>query len=157
MSEEDPLPPGLARKVNPHLTKTMGIVVATREPCLGIIRDEAASGRVRGRRFVALPLPALVRWKPPSSWVLGVLLCPGDDARPVLEWVRAQGIQELERIRFYLHKGTAEASAMAPWTLAGFSYRARIVDSWESLHVRFGRQHAFWALRDHAPDTSWVS
>ncbi len=157
MPEDEPLPPGLAEKVNPHLEKTLGVIIAAQDPCLAMANDEAKGGRVPGRGFATFKLPSLAAWAPPKSWVLGVLICPGEDANPILEWVQTAKVKDVERIRFYLYPGVDESKAMRPWTRAGLPYRARVVQTWTQLHKAFGRQHAFWVLRDHEPNASYVA
>src|SRR5688572_7337759 len=97
--------------------KTSGFLLALRDPCIRLRDDELAAIR-KNRVLVGMDAAALARWTPPPSWMLAVLLCPGDDAGPVVDWVRKQRADP-DRVKFYVHKGTDPFQALAAWGAAG--------------------------------------
>lgn len=121
--------------VRAHWPKTTGFLLAFRQPCIAIRDQEiqAASGRV----LVAGGIEDLEEWRPPKSWILGVLICPGDDVGPVAQWIQARKA-DASRVWFYLQPDV-EVSVLEPWEQAG--HPADQYDSaadWKQLHKRFG-------------------
>ncbi|MCA1814536.1 MAG: hypothetical protein LC624_11400 [Halobacteriales archaeon] len=128
--------------VRAHHGASEGILVAGREPCITIAQDERRSVRGRSFRIVApeqLPLVGVG-----ASWIMAVLLCPGDDAAPVARWVRGGG-HDARRVLFYLHPDTDLRAALEPWARAGLVAGATwTVASWKQLHKHLG---AHWNVR----------
>lgn len=131
-----------------HWRQTTGFLLALRQPCLRIRDDELDAIR-KNRVLVALDPAGLEAWTPPASWLLAVLLCPGDDARPVVDWVRRCGADP-DRVKFYARKGVDAFQALASWDAAGLP--DPVVEegftTWRDLHKAFGRDLAIRILQD---------
>lgn len=150
MAPEPDLPPGLARKVAPHLHKTTGYVLALREPCLELQWRETVGGGVPGRAFHPLADVDLRRWTPTGSWLLAVILCPGDTLAAVAAWARRIPPDQRDRVRVYHHPRVAYAKAAEPWFRGGHAaLRRNRVNKWEDFHKLFGRHHAIQCYEDH--------
>lgn len=128
--------------------KTTGFLLALRDPCLRI-RDEELAAIRKNRVLVALDPTGLKGWVPPESWLLAVLVCPGDDVRPVVDWVREHGT-EPDRVKFYARRGTDLFDALGAWAEAGLP--DPVVEegfvTWRDLHRAFGRDLAIRILQD---------
>jgi len=115
--------------------QTRVFVVAAREPCITM---RTATVKPRGRDHQAVALDELAQVKPPERWVVAVLLCPGDDARDVVTWLkRHRG--DPHRVLFILHPSTDPVAALRPW------YDAKHPDpyfieasTWKELAAQFG-------------------
>jgi hypothetical protein len=118
------------------------------------IRDEEFRA-VTGRALVGRGISDLERWQPPMSWILGVIVCPGDSVGPVAAWARRHETDP-QRVWFYLHRDV-RPEVLAPWEDAGFGpAQVDFVSDWRSLHKLFGlalndRVYADWK---HAEDPS---
>ncbi len=113
----------------------VGYLVAKTPPCITIRDDEIQ--RIP-RRLVALEPHDLLHLDPAPSWIMGVILCPGDDTKAVTQF--ANRTRASQRIRFYVHPDTQVSEAFSAWTSAGHQ-RARSdqVNSWKELHPLFGK------------------
>ncbi len=121
--------------VRKHWRQTTGFLLASREPCLTIRGQELAS--VKGRSLSSRDQEDLAGWTPPTSWVLGVILCPGDRIEAVVAWIRKQRADP-SRVWFYLHPST-DAETLRPWLDAGFDTdQAATVSDWRELHKLYG-------------------
>lgn len=121
--------------VRKHWARTTGFVLASHGPCIEIRDQEIAS--VRGRALVGRDLRDLERWRSPSSWLLAVLVCPGEDLAPLAEWMRRER-PDPSRIWFFVH-ASATLAPLKPWTDAGLSlHQVDVVSSWQELHRLFG-------------------
>lgn len=128
--------------------KTKAYLLAFREPCIRIAADELDAIR-RNRVLVGLSAGALSRWRPEGSWMLAVILCPGDDVAPLTAWL-ARHEADPARVRFYAHPGTDVFAALEAWREAGLG-APRVdddVDAWPRLHKRFGNDLAVQILQD---------
>lgn len=116
-------------------TETRGFLLASTEPCLSIRDEELAA--VRDNR-VLVGVDDLADWEPPESWLLGVVLCPGDGVAPLVAWMSRRR-RDADRVRFYLHPETP-VEVLRPWAEAGLPVRRVQADiaSWQQLHKRFG-------------------
>ncbi|HLE48384.1 MAG TPA: hypothetical protein VI818_08815 [Candidatus Thermoplasmatota archaeon] len=136
--------------VRAHWRKTTGFLLASREPCLTIRDQELAS--VKGRSLSSRDPKDLAGWAPPKSWILGVIVCPGDRIDGVVAWVRGHRADP-NRVWFYLHP-TTPLETLRPWADAGFDTdQAATVSSWRELHKLYGlalndRVYGDW--NDHA-------
>ncbi|MCA1810638.1 MAG: hypothetical protein LC623_01340 [Halobacteriales archaeon] len=120
--------------VREHWPKTTGILLASQHPCIGIRDTEVRHIR---RLLLAAHPDDLGTLKPPPSWVMGVILCPGDSTEPLAAWARRHRADG-RRVWFYLHPD-AEAEALRPWRDAGFrTDQVDTVSSWQELHPLFG-------------------
>lgn len=130
--------PGWRDTVARHWRDTTAYLLALSEPCITIRDDELAAVR-ENRVLVGLDSKALSDWRPTDSWFMAVLLCPGDDLRPVIRWVEQQQL-DASRIHFYVHREEDVHGFMAPWHDAGLpttQVDAGIPD-WKALHRLFG-------------------
>lgn len=135
--------------VREHWRETTAFLLAESDPCIEI-RDaelEAIEGNrvLRGGSFADLEA-----WEPPASWMLAVLLCPGDSTQRLASWAAKHAI-EAERVHFYLHPDTSW-EALRGWHEAGLP-TDRVdddIDSWERLHRLFGLALSERIVRDHA-------
>lgn len=132
--------------VRTHWRRTTGFLLASREPCLGIRQAELRA--VRGRALASRDVNDLLDWKPPESWLLAVILCPGDAVQPVLDWVRKHKADP-SRVWFFVHRDT-DIVLLHPWADAGFpTDQVDVVSTWQALHKLFGlalndRVYADW-------------
>lgn len=104
--------------VRAHRLDTTAYLVATQPNCLAIRRIEGE--KVTGRRLrLASPdgLPPPDRL--PSSWVVAVLLCPGDTTDALAAWTRALPLVLRHRIWFYEAPSLDPAVAYRAWHDAG--------------------------------------
>lgn len=140
-----PLPPGYAEVVRAHHRKTTGYLLATQPGCRAIRTEEVR--RVR-RRLLSIETGELTGLAPTGSWLLAVLLCPGDDTRDVARWARRPPPPDRERIRFYYHPRVDLQRALGAWVEAGLgSPLAAEVRDFASSHKAFGK---------HLNDRVWL-
>lgn len=134
--------------VEANWRKTTGYVLALRGPCLKVRDDELAAIQ-RNRVLVGLSAKDLGAWTPPESWLLAVLLCPGDTVEAIVDWAK-RGSVESERVHFYAHKDTDPYAALAAWSDAGLPDPAVDdgITSWKSFHQKFGNDLAIRILED---------
>jgi hypothetical protein len=128
--------------------RTTGYLLSFREPCISIQASELEAIRAN-RVLVGLDAASLGSWHPQESWMLGVLLCHGDTAEPVVRWIRAHRAAP-ERVRFYAHARADPFAALAPWHEAGLPDPTvdTGITSWQVLHKRFGTDLSVRILKD---------
>lgn len=126
--------------------KTTGYLVAGRPPCIAIRDDEIHK---IDRRLLPLDPATLSDLEPTGSWLMGVILCPGDGTDHVAGF--AARTRSAHRLRFYAHPDTDLKDAFMGWKEAGFR-RARVdvVSSWKQLHPFFGRALNDQVYEDHS-------
>lgn len=125
-----------AAVVRANVERTRGFILAERHPCLAI-RDREVGSIQRDLRpaFTA----ALADLDPPDSWLLAVILCPGDDTSAVAAWARRLPARDLDRIRFYAHPDADLGQALAGWVEASLAPpRVDAAGDWKEFHRRFG-------------------
>ncbi len=129
--------PDWSQTVRENWTKTTAFLLASAQPCIAI-RDEEVRAIKANRVLVGLSASDLEAWHPPSSWMLAVLVCPGDTTLDVTAWVRSRKADP-RRVHFFLHPGT-KWGALDAWADAGFPIVSLDDDiaSWERLHKRLG-------------------
>lgn len=125
-----------------HHRDSDAILVAGREPCITLAHEER--NKVRERRFRVVRFDQVEGLAVRRSWIMAVLLCPGDHARAVARWVLA-GDHDPRRVAFYLHPTTDVRAALGPWHREGLHvHTIRKVTTWKALHKHFG---AHWNVR----------
>jgi hypothetical protein len=131
--------PDAAAIVRKHWREAELLVIAQRQPCIGIRRDELAK---IDRVVLAVGLQELRAWvkrsKPRKSWLVAVLLCRGDDTAELAAIVKDLGL-DATRFHFYLHKD-AKVGTLAGWADAGLSLDAvdEGITGWVMLHKILG-------------------
>ena len=118
---------------------TTAYLLSLQEPCITIQQDELRAIRTN-RVLVGLDARALKTWKPGKrSWFMAVLLCPGDDLRPLIDWVQRTGADP-GRIHFYVHRENDLPQFMQVWYEAGYPTEAADagVNDWKQFHRLFG-------------------
>lgn len=134
--------------VHQHWRDTPAFMLAMSPPCTRI-RDEELEAIGNNRALHSIEAADLASWTPPRSWLLAVLVCPGDDLAPLTAWV---GGAAIDRVRFYVHADADPFDALAAWADAGFPDPIVDdgIDSWRTFHRRFGRDLAVRILQDWA-------
>ena len=152
------LPEDFVAVVRTNQSRTVGWVVASREPCLTVREDEAL---LIDRAFKPLRPKHLHQVKFPSSWYVGVLLCPGDDVAEVATWFAGLPDADRARVRFYCHPDCDLATAFAAWVKLGLPPPVTVElpsMTFAAFHKRFGRDHAWRVYLDaKAPDSPATS
>lgn len=133
--------------VRDNWSKTTGYLLASRQPCIAIRDKEIES--VKGRVLVGRSGEDLAGWDPSGSWLMAIIVCPGDQIDDVVEWfLRSKA--DPARAWFFLHIDT-KATVLRPWEEAGFhADQVDWVKAWQGLHKSFGlalndRVYADWA------------
>lgn len=147
-------PPKWHQVVRAHHAETVGYVAAQRGDCLQIRDDERRL--VHGRKFQPVAVDALPqRSQLPSSWFLGVILCPGDDTEGVARWAREIGSRDLDRIHFYHTPAVDVDATLTAWRAAGLKEpRTYEVRSFTTFHHLYGRHHGDRVYQDHSESLS---
>lgn len=110
---------------------------------------------VKGREF-SKPIGALPAVAPPPKCVIGIVVCPGDDLRQVMDWVAKHKILPPERIMIIYHPDCDMVEILAPWYAHfGTDPLALELTKWPSEGVgRFGDLYNDWIYLD-ATGKSW--
>lgn len=81
----------------------------------------------------------LERLRLPRSWMLAVLLCPGDNTERLASWASRLPSGQLDRVRFYLHPETDARASCEGWARAGLPpLRYEVARDFPSFHRLFG-------------------
>lgn len=132
---------------------TLAYVLADSGSCLDIQALEVA--RVRGRNLRAITSTDLPRLRPPASWAMAVVLCPGDTTEALAAWARRLAPAELDRVWFYEHPGAEPRRAYAGWVEAGLPMPLRdVVRDFATFHMLFGNDLNDRIYADFAGDFS---
>lgn len=83
---------------------------------MGIVADEIRRVKRTLRAIAPGGAPPSSR---PRSWVLAVLVCPGDTLAGTASWVRGLAPRDRDRVYVYFHPHTDRVAALAPWYAAG--------------------------------------
>lgn len=127
-------PSGYHDVVKAYWRQTKGYVLASRQPCIRIRDDEV---KHINRVLVAQHPDDLASLELPKSWIMAVLLCPGDSTADLAAWARKHRIQP-GRVWFFLHPDT-DPEALRPWRDVGFrTDQVAFTSTWEDLHPLFG-------------------
>lgn len=102
--------------VRAHWRDTTAFLLATSEPCMSLRELEIA--RVR-RLLVGLAPEELSTLRLPDSWLLAVLLCPGDDTASLVPFVAGLPPRDRDRVVFFLHPDADLVQAFHAWYAAG--------------------------------------
>lgn len=147
-----PRRPDYAATVREHHPDAEGWLVASREPCITIRgREVQHVDRVlRPTGPTGLPDPGDL----PRSWMLAVLLCPGDDTALVAAWASSIPAGERDRVRFYHHPDVDLTGAFEAWYAAGLADpRTFEIQDFKTFHKQFGRHFNDQVYRDA---TGWM-
>lgn len=121
--------------VHPHRLDTVGILVASREPCIRIAVQEMLNQS--GRRFLRMTPEALPP-QMPGSWAMAVVLCRGDDTAELSAWT-ARHPRSVSRLHFYIHAGADPRLVLRDWQEAGLPLGSTWdIASWRDLAKHFG-------------------
>lgn len=152
-----PFPPGWHDVVRQHHADTAGYVVAQTGDCLELQAQERKHprGRLRGRDFQPLPIASLATLRPPASWFLGIILCPGDDLDPILGWYVTLPTKDRDRVALFVHPRYAKDAVDEAWSRRGATAPQTVPlrGTWEHFHHVYGRLHGDRVYVDHAPPT----
>ena len=142
------LPNGILAQVRPHLKETTGFILASSGDCLALQRREVDT--IKNRIIRPVRTHELDALRPPSSWLLGALLCPNEDTSALATWALRLPDLDQARIRFYVHEGTDVGNAMNGWIRADLRPIQFVeIGSWEQFHQRFGADHAIRVYQAH--------
>lgn len=116
--------------------KSIAYILASTEPCIHIRDDEV--GHIGGNRnLVAITTDDLDRIDRDRIWVLGIVLCPGDEITSITAWVRKNRIHP-GHLWFFLHP-SVDMGVLEPWAAAGYpTNQVDFVEDWGELHSVFG-------------------
>lgn len=133
--------------------KTTAFLLAGSEPCISI-RDDELDAIEGNRVLVGLGFEDLAAWQPSGSWMLAVLLCPGDSTERLAAWAAEHEVDP-GRVHFYLHPDTPWR-VLETWHEAGYPTDQvdDDVDAWERLHSLFGLALSNRIYKDWKASTS---
>lgn len=135
----------LKQVVAPNMADSLGVFVASREPCIGMAASPPARGRL-SQRVLPEDLDGIDL---PPSHAIAVVLCPGDDTRAVARLAVARSVPA-ERFYFFYTAKTRLADALAAWTEAGLPVLySHEVEDWRGLNKKFGAFWNAWVHDDH--------
>jgi hypothetical protein len=145
-------PRGWHDYVRAHHQETSGYVVAQSGDCLEIGHQETMGpqSRVTGRTFRAIHPRDLPRIELPQSWFMGVVLCPTDDLRPILEWMASLRSADHERIVLYVHPDFNQEAGGQLMRAAhlGHVRTTEFKGAWTDFHHLYGNDHAWQVWSD---------
>lgn len=134
----DRWPPDFTETIRAHKYGLVAWVVAASGDCLDIQTWEVQHIH---RRLTAVHERGLRPGDFPESWswLVGVLVCPGDGLEALAAWAKEAPASELRRIRLYFLPGANPVKALAAWYAAGLPdpYTADVEDR-AQFHKRFG-------------------
>lgn len=132
----EPFPSNPRDVIHPHRFETVGYLFATSPPCIRVQEQEVQ--RVK-RTLVPLRPGGLPPNHRPKSWILAVLVCPGDSLAEVAPWVRGLPARDRERVYLYFHPETDRVAALAPWYAAGLDDPpVSLAHDFKTFHKSFG-------------------
>lgn len=148
------LPTDFAEVVRPHFDECDGVVVASSGQCLEIQAKEEE--QVPGRDFSGVRPEDLPGLELEESWLVGILLCPGDETEEVSTWASTLDPTDLDRVRFYYTPDVDLVDAFGAWYEEGLpDPRTAEVEGWEDFHQTFGRDHSNQVYRDVQEHSEW--
>ena len=124
--------------VQANWRRTTAYLLALGEPCI-TMRDDELRAIKANRVLVGMSATDLQTWTPPGSWFMAVILCPGDDLAPLIDWATQHDVDE-SRIHFYIKQERDLDAFMAQWNEAGFATDGADagITTWRELHHLFG-------------------
>lgn len=129
-------PPNPRDVIHPHRLETVGYLLATSPPCTRIVADEVRHVK---RTLVALEAGNTPPASRPKSWVLAVLVCPGDTLSPIAPWVRGLPPKDRDRVYVFFHPEADRVAALGPWYEAGLDDPiTSLAHDYRSFHKSFG-------------------
>ncbi|MEA3204165.1 MAG: hypothetical protein QOI63_1845 [Thermoplasmata archaeon] len=149
-------PQDFSRVVKRHWKDARAYLLASRQPCLKIRDDEVAK---IGKNRILVPVQPgdLDGLDPEATWILGVILCPGDPVTDVVRWAKARKIDP-RRVWFFLHAST-DMAVLQPWADAGHATdQVDFAADWEELHQVFGLYLSDHIYAAHGPphEQTWT-
>lgn len=141
-------PTDFAAIVGAHHREARAFLLATSEHCAEV-RDREVE--VVRRNLEVVDPAALLDLEPEGSWVLAVLVCPGDTVEAVARWAAELPAEALQRVLIYLRTDVDTVAALAPWYAADLPnpYTADFTD-WAGFHKQFGADFNNQVYRDFA-------
>lgn len=142
-----PRPDDWTRQVREHHPKAVAWVVAATEPCLSIREKEVSQIKrvLQGADFENLPDHASL----PDSWLIAIIVCPGDDLTPVIRWTERLEAEAQERVQFYYHPEVEITAITEPWLDAGLPEPITYeVEDFTTFHNQFGWEFNDQVYRD---------
>lgn len=146
------IPGGSHRRdvVHPRRLDTLGILVASRDPCLAIATEDAL--KQTGRKFSIVAPEEVKATRFPRSWAMGVILCPGDDTEELAHWAKRRTVHP-GRVSFYYHFQAEPGEVLRAWSEAGLAIpSAWPVAKWSDLSRKFGAHLNSVSHDDFCPD-----
>lgn len=136
------------QQIRKHRLETTGYVVLRPGNCFGLKPQDFT--KVAGRRLVPLGADQPPVHPLPRSWVLVVLVCPGDDLTGLATWGAKLTRADLHRVWFYELRGQDARASYKPWVAAGLPYppREQVDDVREFNHL-FANELNIRILLDH--------
>jgi hypothetical protein len=129
-------PADYVRTVRANKSGTRGFILAHSHPCLDMRNREVHAIQ---RDLEPAFSDNLEDLETPNSWMLAILLCPGDTTGQVAAWAKKRRSKDRDRIRFYAHPGVDLHDALAAWYAAGLpDPRVDEVKDWKQFHKAFG-------------------
>lgn len=113
--------------VRAHMHGTTTFLVADRPPCTHTRDKEFTATRPKrgpqptGRVMVALDPAGLAALDLPRSWLVVVLLCPGDGTTEVAAFAKGLSPPDRERVVFYHHPDADLGAALKEWADSGLA------------------------------------
>lgn len=96
--------------VDGNKDESLAVVFASDAGCM----EDSENFAVPGREFqTARGFP--FEQEPPESVVVLVLLCPGDDLAPIMDWICTQEINPSERVLLVYHPDCDLPAMLEPW------------------------------------------
>lgn len=144
---KEPRPEDWTQTVRENHRDAKAWVAASSEPCLSVRDDEVdqVDRILSGADFGNLPSED----ERPDIWVVAVIVCPGDDLEPVIEWAKTLDDEDIDRVQFYYHSDVNVETVTTPWTDAGFpdpfTYE---VEDFTTFHDQFGWEFNDQVYRD---------
>lgn len=131
-------PPKYADIVRANWPKTLGAIVASSPAALAMQKRSISHVQRKLRGVAPEDLAGLDLG---GSWLVAVVLGPGDDTRKVASWASGLANEQQPRVRFYLLRGVKAADAFRAWYDAGLpDPLTSEVENWTTFHKRFGNE-----------------
>lgn len=132
------LPHGWSDIVRKRWRESIGYLFAIQTRCLSVARDEIYN--IKNNRVLSILTPSdLPNLSLPRSWLMGVIVCPGDATDEIAAWASLLATNEMGRVIFYIMPGVDYHNCFQAWYRAGLpNPRTEDIDGWRTLHRSFG-------------------